>query len=322
MPAPVIPRTAFDPIAPNAITNDPGDAPPARHIGHDCPKRQCPHRRAGTPLVAAALLLACAAPPPTPAAPSLPEAPLPPPRWPAAGAALVLLPPPTDPAGRPRRVVIDAGHGAPGNLGNTSVRCEREADFTLRTQGALLDRLSTSPELVLRPGRPDTAPLSYDARIQAFDDWPADAVLSLHSDARELEAWTVDPVTHCSTHAGAPGFGVLYSDEGGPTRVAPRQQLARAVSRRLIEAGFPPYAGFDAGGLYEADPEQPGAWIDRHSPHQRIKMLRRPQVPLVIIETHHAIDPEEVARWEEPATLDAFAAALRAALADLGPLTY
>ena len=101
-----------------------------------------------------------------------------------------------------------------------------------------------------------------------------------------------------------------------------RQRLARAISRRLIEAGFPPFAGLDAGGLYEADAEQPGAWLDRHADHQRIKMLRRPTVPLVIIETHQAMDREEVARWEEPATLDAFAAALRAALADLGPPAY
>jgi N-acetylmuramoyl-L-alanine amidase len=41
-------------------------------------------------------------------------------------------------------------------------------------------------------------------------------------------------------------------------------------------------------------------------------MLRRPQVPSVIIETHNAPDEREVARWDETRTLDAFADAVRA----------
>jgi N-acetylmuramoyl-L-alanine amidase len=45
-------------------------------------------------------------------------------------------------------------------------------------------------------------------------------------------------------------------------------------------------------------------------------MLRRPRVPSVIIETHHALDFEEAERWKEPRTLEAFAAAVAQGLVD------
>ena len=35
--------------------------------------------------------------------------------------------------------------------------------------------------------------------------------------------------------------------------------------------------------------------------------------PVIIVETHHALDPTEVARWHEDATHDAFAAAIASA---------
>ncbi len=248
------------------------------------------------------------APPPVTAAPA-------PPVWPAEGAPLVLPSPPTW-TGRPLRVVIDAGHGAPKNLGNTSVRCEREADFTRRTQDAVLERLRPLPGLTLRAGRPDEALRTYDERIVAFEAWKADAVISLHSDARAGDGWTVSPSTGCYQGEGASGFAVLYSDEGASSRVLARQRLARAVGRRLAEAGFLAYSGADYVGLYAPDPEMAGVFLDRHEPGQRIRMLRGVDVPLVIVETHQAVDPMEVARWDEPATLDAFAAALHAAVVD------
>jgi len=40
-------------------------------------------------------------------------------------------------------------------------------------------------------------------------------------------------------------------------------------------------------------------------------------MPSIIIETHHAFDPEEVARWTEARTLDVFAATVASALVEL-----
>ena len=45
-------------------------------------------------------------------------------------------------------------------------------------------------------------------------------------------------------------------------------------------------------------------------------LLRRPRIPSVIIETHHALDFEEAARWKEERTLEVFAAAVAQGLVD------
>lgn len=45
-------------------------------------------------------------------------------------------------------------------------------------------------------------------------------------------------------------------------------------------------------------------------------MLRGPQIPSVIIETHQSLDREEVLRWREDRTHDAFAAAVAQGLID------
>ena len=89
----------------------------------------------------------------------------------------------------------------------------------------------------------------------------------------------------------------------------------------MREAGFWPYRGGEYAGLYEHDAEQPGVFVDRHAPAQRIFVLRRPSMPSALIETHHALDPREAERWSEPHTLDVFASAVAAALVDrLSPL--
>ncbi len=231
--------------------------------------------------------------------------------WPEAGAELRALAPLPSP-GRRLRIIIDAGHGAPGNVGNTSVRCELEQDFTRRVQDEVVARLARAPELEVRAGRPDAALVDYGARIAAFDGWPADAVVSLHSDARAGEGVELHPVTGCWSVRGAAGFSVLFSDEGSPGLKAARERLARAVAGALTEAGFPPYARGYSEALYGAVTD--GVFVDRHAKGKRIRMLRGTHVPTVIVETHQAFDPDEAERWTEPGTLDAFAAALRRAV--------
>ncbi len=233
----------------------------------------------------------------------------PPPTWPAAGAPLRLLeaPPVTG------ALLLDAGHGAAGNTGNTNWRCESEGDVMRRLADGVAAALVPGVTTVRRT-RPDTALVPYPDRLRASRtvDW----VVSLHSDSRAGTNLRVDPATGCYVTEGAPGFSVLWSDEGEAGVVERRHALARAIARRMAEAGFLPYPGLDYGGLYDGD-DVPGVFVDRHTPTQRIMLLRRPTVPSVIVETHQAWDPAEAARWEEPATWTAFAAAVQAALGDM-----
>jgi N-acetylmuramoyl-L-alanine amidase len=233
--------------------------------------------------------------------------------WPAPNAPLKILEVPKV-SGR-RRVLVDGGHGADGNDGNTSARCERESAFTRREQDDLAARLAKIPGFEVDVTRKGDARPSYDDRLAQMAKWPADAVISLHSDARTSDVMGTDPTTGCPFTDHAEGFSVLYSDEGDPALAGARLALARRVATKLKEAGFPPFFGNDYDGLYAADPV-PGVWVDRHEDSKRIKMLRRSTVPLVIVETHQATDPDEVARWDEDRTHEALAAAIAAALAD------
>ncbi|AUX39825.1 N-acetylmuramoyl-L-alanine amidase [Sorangium cellulosum] len=216
-----------------------------------------------------------------------------------------------------RRIYLDAGHGAPGNTGNTSCFCLEEQDFTLAAAHALAVRLNATGRFEARVGRTGDRPLPYLERVEDAARWGADAFVSLHSDVRgKPEAWTPVPDLQCPLSLAAPGFAVLWSDEGSPALCALRLALARAFARRMEEAGLLPYGGAAYTGLYEADAAQPGVFVDRRPPGQRIFVLRRPAMPSILVETHHALDAREATRWTEPATLDAFAAASAAALAD------
>ena len=55
-------------------------------------------------------------------------------------------------------------------------------------------------------------------------------------------------------------------------------------------AGLTPYDGRDYPGLYLDDPAQAGAFIDR----RYLFVLRKPEVPSVIVETHHFLDLDEL----------------------------
>ena len=217
----------------------------------------------------------------------------------------------------PPVLMIDAGHGAPGNPGNTSIRCEDEQDEMLRLQDELALALEARGAAQVLLGRRGDDRPRYPERAHRAELAGALALIQLHSDARGTGTVVeTRPPDVCVSNPDAPGFAVLWSDEGTDDRVAARLALARALARRMAEAGFLPYGGEDYEGLYAAD-AVPGVFVDRHTPRQRIWVLRRPRVPSVIIETHHARDAQEVARWKEPETLEAFGSAVAAAVADL-----
>lgn len=219
-----------------------------------------------------------------------------------------------------RRIYIDAGHGASGNPGNTSCFCEKEQDYTLFAARELGRRLTETGHFEARLSRGDDGPVDYHARVDDAVRSGAHAFLSLHSDVRKHpDQWSPAPGLTCPVSYAAPGFSVLYSDEGEETEVGPRRLLAREAGFRLEAIGLLPYDGADYAQLYEADALQAGVFIDRHAPDQRIFVLYRPPFPSILIETHHALDPREATRFREPATLDAFAAAIAAALVDALP---
>ncbi len=218
--------------------------------------------------------------------------------------------------GRPR-IYLDAGHGAPGNPGNTGVLCEKEEEHTLRVAQELARRLKATRHFQVKLSRTGAKKPTYPERLKDAEKWKAALVLSVHSDARgSATQWQAAPGQWCSRNDAAPGYSVLYADDSGLPLVSRRLGLARALARRLGEAGFFPYGGEDYVGLYAADPEQPGNFVSRHVPGQRIFVLREPSMPSVIIETHHAWDFQESARWKEPRTLEAFSAAVTQGLVD------
>lgn len=215
------------------------------------------------------------------------------------------------------RVYVDAGHGAPGNPGNTSCFCLAEEDFTLFAARELAARLEATGHFLVRKSRDGAFPVEYRDRVDDAAQWGAEAFVSLHSDVRSVaDRWSPRPGTSCPVSYAAPGFTVIYSDDGASSIVLDRQRLARATARRLAATGLLPYDGAGYSTLYDGDPGEPGVFLDRHPMEQRIFVLYRPTMAAILIETHHALDPREAERWEDDATLDAFSAALGAALVE------
>ena len=110
--------------------------------------------------------------------------------------------------------------------------------------------------------------------------------------------------------------GLLGVRADGLAQLGQRERLGRIVGAKLREAGFFAYTGINYASLYRQDEKEPSGWIDKRPVKERVFFLRGSQIPTVIIETHHALDEKEVARWEELATADAFAFAVAAALLD------
>ncbi|MFP2929772.1 N-acetylmuramoyl-L-alanine amidase [Pyxidicoccus sp. 3LG] len=250
--------------------------------------------------------------PPAPAASPAPV-------WPAPGAPLTVAEVKFPEGFKKRRIYLDAGHGAEGNTGNKSVTCEDEEAFTLRVAEDLARRLEATGRFRVRLSRKSGERVPYPTRVTAAESWGAHALVSLHSDARGLAMpWSPSPGQQCYRQDASPGFSVLWSEEAAAPLPDRRAELARALARHMGRAGFRYYDGVDYEGLYGADSAQPGVFVSRASEptHRRILMLRRPSIPSVIIETHHALDLEEAARWREERTLEAFAAAVAQGLVE------
>ncbi len=245
------------------------------------------------------------------------SAPEPPPSWPAPKAPLTVARVEFPKGFGKKRIYLDAGHGAPGNSGSTSVTCEPEESFTLRVAQELARRLEATGHFQVKLSRKPGQRPTYPDRLEEAERWRADLFLSLHSDSRgEASWWLAAKGQWCLRNDAAPGYSVLYADDIPEPLLPRRLALARALARRMGEAGFFPYGGEDYVGLYAPDSEQPGTFVSRHQPGQRIFVLRKPRMPSVIIETHHALDLEEEARWREERTLEAFAAAVARGLVD------
>jgi N-acetylmuramoyl-L-alanine amidase len=235
------------------------------------------------------------------------------PRWPEPGAPLRVEAVEFPRRFGVRRVFIDAGHGAAGNVGVASVACELEQDFTLRVAEDLARRLEATGHFRVKVSRRAGEEVSYPRRLRAAERFGAEVILSLHADARGMAtAWQPAPGTWCWRQDATPGFAVLYSDRGAPALRDGRRALGRALARHLAASGLLAYDGVDYEGQYLKDEAQAGAFVDRRF----LYLLKRPEAPSVIVETHHFLDFEEAARWREERTLEAFAAAVAGGLVE------
>jgi len=267
------------------------------------------------------LALGCAAdlPPEEPPTVEVPEPPPPappPPPWPLSSAGLSELDVAFPDDFGIRKIYIDAGHGAKGNTGNNGCFCQQEELFTLRVADRLAKDLEATGHFEVKKSRKGKSKTGYGKRVSDASQW-ADAFVSIHSDVRgPFDTWDPRPGYTCNMNSGFHGFSVLWSDEGDDPLKSERQRLSDSLANRMVEAGFHPYDGIEYENLYEGNPDVPGSFVDVHQPGQRIMVLRRTTIPAVIVETHQAIDPDDVARWREEKTLAAFSAAVTAGLVD------
>ena len=231
--------------------------------------------------------------------------------WPANDARLTTLELPEQPA-RKVRLFIDAGHGAPGNTGNHGCACQLEQDHTLKVAQYLGFALSALGRFEVKLSRQPGESPPYRPRIAAAEAFKADVIISLHSDARGDATFFSSDAGLCLRNPNEPGFSVLWSEEG--PAFPKREQLGRTIGAKLREAGFLAYSGLNYASLYKQDEKEPSGWIDQRPLKERVFILRGSQIPTVIIETHHALDEHEVARWDELATIDAFTFAIASAL--------
>ncbi|NUP11435.1 MAG: N-acetylmuramoyl-L-alanine amidase [Polyangiaceae bacterium] len=217
---------------------------------------------------------------------------------------------------KPIVVYLDAGHGAKNNPGASSCFCVDEQDFTSSLAHDVEADLTALGGFKVVLSRPDAEMVQYAERVEAARRVGADAFVSLHSDIRgKPEEWRPDGQTVCRRSEEAPGFSVLYSDEGTPELVTARKRLADSIASTMLEASFAPYLGKEYVDLYEPIPSETGVFVDRHEDKKRIFILRRTVMPTVIVETHNALDPREALAFEDPIVRRNFSRALAKGIA-------
>lgn len=216
------------------------------------------------------------------------------------------------PRKRPIVVYLDAGHGAKDNPGNTSCFCVEEQQFTLSLSMDVAADLEELGAFEVIQSRREDQLVQYGERVDTARRARADVFVSLHSDIRgdAADEWSPDGAAICRRSVEAPGFSVLYSDEGTEHLVTSRRRLADSIASALLEAQFIPYLGAEYKNLYEPIPSETGVFVDRHEDKKRIFVLRRTTMPAVIVETHNALDPREALAFEDPIVRRLFSRAL------------
>ncbi len=223
--------------------------------------------------------------------------------WPALEWALLRRPVRVE-RGRRLKVYLDPGHGAKGNPGNTSAACVAEQDHTVHVAEAVAAALRASGRAEVRLARGAGELKGYARRVEEANAWKADYFLSFHSDARG-HFWRGE--NGCPHSDGGPGFSVLYN---GSSLAEARRRLATSVSAALSAGGLPAYNEGYAEG-YDNNEAAIGVYRDRRG----LMVLRRPNMPSVIIETHNALHVEEHARWtHDPEVLASFVEGVSLAL--------
>lgn len=242
-------------------------------------------------------------------------------RWPALGSELSELALDVPQGFGERRIFLDPGHASGDNHGATTAWCETEADVMMEVARDLATWLEETGHFTVRLAREDERGPSYQRRVAQAEAWGADALVSLHLDARGL----IRPAyprgdERCPKAHGESGFSLIYRDRldgalqahpDGPGLLDRRERLASALSDRMVQTGMVPYFGWAYVELYE-EGEAPGVFRDR----RRLYMTRAPSMPSVILETFNGVDPEERWRWSEPSTRRAFSSAVAQALVD------
>ncbi len=213
---------------------------------------------------------------------------------------------------KPIVVYLDAGHGAKDNPGNTSSFCVEEQDFTRSLALDVVRDLEEIGSMKVVPSRVGKELVSYGDRVEGARRAGADVFVSLHSDIRgKPDEWNPNGGSAiCRRSLEAPGFAVLYSDEGASALAERRKDFADAIASALLEAKFIPYLGGEYVDLYEPIPSPTGVYVDRHEDRKRIFVLRRTTMPAVIVETHNALDPREAMAFEDPLVRRRFSLAL------------
>ncbi|MBN2496859.1 MAG: N-acetylmuramoyl-L-alanine amidase [Deltaproteobacteria bacterium] len=145
-------------------------------------------------LCALACLPGCEAPPapkaPAPQAEPAPKAapralPEPaPPAWPAEGSKLSPPEAVFTPGFGVHTVFLDAGHGSPGNPGNTSCLGIEEQAYNLAMVEHLAPMLRETGRFALCLSRTATPGPDYRARLAAAEAFGAEVIVSIHSDVR------------------------------------------------------------------------------------------------------------------------------------------